>query len=88
MVRLPAGRGGGVGIPAEAAVGAVWVGTCMAMIYALPPLGIFLGVYFWGGGELVVGAVLGFGAHFAILAASGRISAALTRVMGGGGSAE
>lgn len=58
----------------------VWVSAFMAMIFALPPLGIFLGIYF-GTGNLIAGAVVGFGIHFIILAFAGRISRFLTRAM-------
>lgn len=78
MIRFPGEKRE---IPSEALVNTVWVGAFMAMIFSLPPLGIFLGIYF-GTGSLVAGAILGFGAHFAILAYSGRISRLLTRAMG------
>ena len=67
--------------PVEALFNSVWIGTLLALILALPPLGIFLGIYF-GSGQLVVGAVAGFAVHFVTLAFSGRISAFLTRVLG------
>jgi len=57
------------------------VGTFLALILAVPPLAIFLGIYF-GTGELVLGAILGFVVHFVILAFSGRISTRLSRMMG------
>jgi hypothetical protein len=52
----------------------------MGMIFSLPPLGIFLGIYF-GTGNLVIGAVLGFGVHFITLAFASRISKFLTQIM-------
>ena len=58
----------------------IWVSTFMAMIFALPSIGLFLGIYF-GTGNLVLGAVVGFGVHFIILAFSSRISKFLTDVM-------
>ena len=58
----------------------IWVSTFMAMIFALPSIGLFLGIYF-GTGNLVLGAVVGFGVHFVILAFSSRISKFLTDVM-------
>ncbi len=58
----------------------VWVSSFLAMIFALPPLGLFLGIYFLTG-ELIVGAVIGFGVHFVILAFSGRISKFVTRLI-------
>jgi hypothetical protein len=50
------------------------------MIFTLPPLGLFLGIYFWTG-DLVIGAIIGFGIHFVILAFSGRISKIITKIM-------
>lgn len=77
MIRFPRKDGG---ISTEAAINTVWISTFMAMIFSLPPLGIFLGIYF-GTGDLIVGAVLGFGVHFVTLALAGRISKFLTRIM-------
>jgi len=77
MIRFPGKKNE---ISAETVISTVWVSTFMGMIFALPPLGIFLGIYF-GTGSLVAGAVLGFGAHFATLALAGRISGFLTRAM-------
>jgi len=51
----------------------LWKSSIMAVIFAVPALVIFLGIYY-GTGNLIVGAVLGFGVHFAALAFSGRIS--------------
>lgn len=51
----------------------LWKSSILAMIFALPALGIFLGI-FYGTGNLLGGAILGFGVHFATLAFSGRIS--------------
>lgn len=51
----------------------IWISTVPAMIFALPALGIFLGIYYLSG-NLIVGIVLGFGMHFVTLAFSGRIS--------------
>ena len=77
MIRFPRKRGD---MSTSALINTVWVSAFMAMIFSLPPLGIFLGIYF-GTGNLAAGAVLGFGVHFATLAFSGRISKFLTRVM-------
>ena len=57
-----------------------WVSISMALIFALPSLGVFLGIYY-GTGNLVVGAVLGFVIHFVTLAFSGRISKYLNEIM-------
>ncbi|MBM3896284.1 MAG: hypothetical protein FJ360_00840 [Thaumarchaeota archaeon] len=56
------------------------ISTVLAMIFALPALGIFLGIYYFTG-NLIVGAILGFGMHFVTLAFSGRISKWLLKIM-------
>ncbi len=58
----------------------IWVSSFLAMIFALPPLAVFLGIYFLTG-ELIIGAIIGFGFHFVILAFSGKISKAITKLM-------
>ncbi len=70
----------GAGPTAETLISTIWGSSFMAMIFALPPLGIFLGIYL-GTGQLVVGAVAGFGVHFATLAFSDRISRAVARIV-------
>ena len=67
-------------VSTEVLVRFIWVSSFLAMIFALPPLGLFLGIYFLTG-ELVLGAVIGFGVHFVILAFSGRISKIITQFM-------
>lgn len=67
-------------ISTDTVINTIWVSTFMGMIFALPPLGIFLGVYY-GTGNLIIGAVLGFGIHFVTLAFAGKISKFLVRVM-------
>jgi hypothetical protein len=67
-------------ITTEILIKTIWVSTFMAMIFALPSLGLFLGIYF-ATGNLIVGAVVGFGVHFVILAFSSRISKFLTKIM-------
>lgn len=57
-----------------------WVSISMALIFALPSLGVFLGIYY-GIGNLVIAAVSGFIVHFVILAFSGKISKYLDKVM-------
>ena len=61
------------GVSAETFTRMIWVSTILAMIFALPALGIFLGIYY-STGNLLVGAILGFGVHFVTLIFSGRIS--------------
>lgn len=58
----------------------VWVSSFLAMIFTLPPLGLFFGIYFFTG-ELIIGAVIGFGFHFVILAFSGKISKTITKLI-------
>jgi len=67
-------------ISAEVLVNTIWVSSFLAMIFTLPPLGLFLGIYLWTG-NLIVGTVIGFGVHFVILAFSGRISKIITQFM-------
>ena len=67
-------------ISTETLVNTVWVSSFLAMIFTLPPLGLFLGIYFWTG-DLVIGAIIGFGIHFVILAFSGKISKIITKIM-------
>ena len=57
-----------------------WVSISMALIFSLPSLGVFLGIYYVTG-NLIIGAVLGFGVHFVTLAFSGRISKYLDKIM-------
>lgn len=57
-----------------------WVSISMALIFALPSLGIFLGIYY-GTGNLIIGVVLGFGVNIVTLALSGRISKYLDKIM-------
>ena len=67
-------------ISTEVLVNTIWVSTFLAMIFTLPPLGLFLGIYFMTG-NLIIGAVIGFGVHFVILAFSGKISKVITQIM-------
>ena len=56
----------------------IWKSSILALIFTVPALAIFLGIYY-GTGNLIVGAVLGFGVHFVALAFSGRISKRLVK---------
>ena len=67
-------------VSTEVLVRFIWVSSFLAMIFTLPPLSLFLGIYFFTG-ELIIGAVIGFGVHFVILAFSGRISKIITKIM-------
>ena len=77
MIRFPKKKND---ISTETMINTIWVSTFMGMIFSLPPLGIFLGIYF-GTGNLVIGAVLGFGVHFVTLAFASRFSKFLTQIM-------
>jgi hypothetical protein len=77
MIRFPKKK---IEISTEIATKTIWVSTFLAMILTLPPLGLFLGIYFLTG-NIIVGAILGFGSHFIILAFSSKISKLLTDVM-------
>ena len=58
----------------------IWISTFLAMILSLPPLGLFLGIYFLTG-NLTIGAVVGFGVHFVTLVFSSKISKFLINIM-------
>ena len=67
-------------ISTEVLIKFIWVCSFLAMIFALPPLAVFLGIYFLTG-ELIIGAIIGFGLHFVILAFSGKISKVITKLV-------
>ncbi|QMU54042.1 MAG: hypothetical protein GKS07_03450 [Nitrosopumilus sp.] len=67
-------------ISIEVLVRFIWVSSFLAMIFTIPPLSLLLGIYFLTG-ELVIGAVIGFGVHFIMLAFSGKISNKITKIM-------
>ena len=67
-------------ISTEIVTNTIWISIFLAMILSLPPLGLFLGIYF-GTGNLIIGAIVGFGAHFIILVFSSKISKFLTSIM-------
>ena len=58
----------------------IWKSSILALIFTIPALGVFLGIYY-GTGNLLVGVLLGFGIHFSTLAFSGRISNWLVKVL-------
>ena len=47
----------------EVLIKLIWVSSFLAMILTLPSLGLFLGIYYFTG-ELIIGAIIGFGVHF------------------------
>jgi hypothetical protein len=77
MIRFPKKKNE---ISTETAINTIWISGFLAMILSIPPLGLFLGIYF-GMGNLIVGAIVGFGVHFVILAFSSKISKFLTNIM-------
>jgi hypothetical protein len=58
----------------------IWVSSCLAIIFTLPPLALLIGIY-WNTGNLLAGATVGFTVHFAILAISPKISVILSSLM-------
>lgn len=56
------------------------VTICMALLFALPSLGIFLGVYYTFE-NLLIGAIFGFVVHFVILGFASKISKRLNEIM-------
>ena len=58
----------------------IWVSSGLAMIFALPPLVIFLGIYLHTT-NLIAGVIVGFGTHFVLLGLSPRISERLSSFM-------
>jgi hypothetical protein len=67
-------------IPTKVIINTIWISTFLAMIFTLPSLAIFLGIYY-GTGNLILGAVLGFGTHVVALIFSGKISKFLIKIM-------
>ena len=55
----------------------IWVSSGLALIFALPPLVIFLGIYLHTT-NLIAGVIVGFGIHFVLLGLSPRISERLS----------
>lgn len=64
----------------EVLVNTVWVSTFLALILTIPSLVIFMGIYF-STGNILLGAVVGFGLHFVGLAYSEKISKGFLRMM-------
>ncbi len=77
MIRFPKKK---TEVSTEIVTNTIWVSTFLAMILSLPPLGLFLGIYFLTE-NIIIGAILGFGTHFIILALSTKISKLLTKII-------
>ncbi|HUT05897.1 MAG TPA: hypothetical protein VMW74_04305 [Nitrosopumilaceae archaeon] len=67
-------------IPTKVIINTIWISTFLAMIFTLPSLAIFLGIYY-GTGNLILGAGLGFSVHVVALIFSDKISKFLIRIM-------
>lgn len=67
-------------ISTESVINTIWISTFLALIFALPPIGIFLWFYFYYD-NLLAGVILGFSTHFVALAFSEKISKFLIKVM-------
>ncbi|HET6716132.1 MAG TPA: hypothetical protein VFG90_03310 [Nitrososphaeraceae archaeon] len=63
----------------DALIKSFWVSSALALIMTLPPLGIFLAFYY-NGGNIIAGAIIGFGLHFVLLAVSERMTNGLSRL--------
>ncbi len=57
----------------------MWMSTALAMIFALPPVGLFIGLY-QSGVNIAIAAAIGFGIHFVLLAFSKKISSGLVKL--------
>ena len=66
-------------ISSDLLVTTIWKSSVLAVIFVVPALSIFLGIYY-STGNLIIAAVLGFGIHFVTLAFSGRISKWLVNI--------
>lgn len=63
-------------LTAENLVNTAWISTAIALILTIPPLAVFLGIFF-NTNQVLVAALCGFGLHFALFAFSEKISKAL-----------
>ena len=66
-------------ISSDLLVTTIWKSSVLAVIFVVPALSIFLGIYY-STGNLIIAAVIGFGIHFVTLAFSGRISKWLVNI--------
>ena len=76
-VNLLSNRGKLDRISPDILVKSFWVSTALGLILSLPPLGLFMAV-FHGSGNILLGAIIGFGLHFILLSVSEKISSSLT----------
>jgi len=66
-------------VPSDLLVKTIWKSSVLAVIFVVPALSVFLGIYY-STGNLIISAVLGFGIHFITLAFSGKISRWLVKI--------
>ena len=76
-VKLLSNRGKLDRISPDILVKSFWVSTALGLLLSLPPLGLFMAV-FHGSGNILLGAIIGFGLHFVLLSVSEKISSSLT----------
>ena len=57
----------------------IWKSTILALIFTVPALGVFIGIYYTTN-NIIIAAIVGFGIHFITLAFSSKISKCLVKV--------
>jgi hypothetical protein len=67
-------------VPSDVFAKSIWVSSCLAIFFTLPPLALLIGIY-WNTGNLLAGAIVGFTVHFVILAISPKLSVGLSSLM-------
>lgn len=80
MVDRPILKNQALNVSSDVFAKSIWVSSCLAIVFTLPPLALLVGIY-WNTGNLLAGAIVGFTVHFAILAISPKLSVVLSSVM-------
>lgn len=80
MVDRPILKNQGLNVTSDVFAKSIWVSSCLAIVFTLPPLALLVGIY-WNTGNLLAGAIVGFTVHFAILAISPKLSVVLSSIM-------
>jgi hypothetical protein len=80
MVGRPILKNQALNVTSDVFAKSIWVSSCLAIVFTLPPLALLVGIY-WNTGNLLAGAIVGFTVHFAILAISPKLSVVLSSVM-------
>jgi hypothetical protein len=80
MVDRPILKNQALNVTSDVFAKSIWVSSCLAIVFTLPPLALLVGIY-WNTGNLIAGAIVGFTVHFAILAISPKLSVVLSSVM-------